>query len=188
MPKPDADRKTPDTVEEFLRDGPYPGIPSPGAFVDEEGNEVDFLLAADLSGMAQALVTETPRFSFLRLHDLKVVYLWAKTGGKRDGKQVWGKCQKPSGLLKHFAGCAFVVMLSADHLTAAQASRKKIEAVLYHEHCHMAVNQDGDPITVGHDWTGFNDELLAYGAWEADLRMMVQVAHQVPMPGFEQAA
>lgn len=141
--------------------------PAPTEERFEDGGE--FVVAPDLAGIAARLIEDHPRLG--HLNDTGVICLWKKTGGKTRGVPTIGKCQKPSGMLKHFVGADFVVWLAADHARDAGLTQRQVEAALYHELLHTGVNEEtGRPTTVGHDVEMFAAEIEEYGLWKADLQ------------------
>lgn len=143
----------------------YP-VPDEAAF---ESENAAFLPADDLRRIGAALIAEFPYFSHLR--SARIVYLWKAKGGQKGGKNTLGTCQKPSGLLRHFSDADFVVCLSADHLSDAEAPAWQVEATLHHELLHAWVDSEsGKYVVRPHEWEGFGAEIERYGAWDQNLR------------------
>jgi hypothetical protein len=135
--------------------------------------------AVDLDGIASALVaTKRPELAAHMKFD--VVYLWKEKGGSRDGQLTLGKCVLVRGLLAHFVPAQFVVWLAADHLRDLKASAWFVEAILFHEMTHVG-EEDGNPIAVPHDFTGFASELRHYGAYKDDLLLAAKACEQLPL-------
>ena len=143
--------------------------PAAEAFIDEYGNPAEFIPAPDLEQRAEQLITRHKRFS--HLDDFEVIYLWKAEGGASGGSATLGKCQKPSGLLKHFSQAHFVIWLAADHARKRLLSANQLEGILYHELCHAGV-VEGKPVIVPHDWAGFAAEIEEYGFYLSDLRVI----------------
>lgn len=78
---------------------------------DEHGS--DFLPAPDVQNLAFELIERWPEFEHLQSADLG--FAWKQKGGESAGKPVFGKCSKPSGLLKFFSQRTFVIWLAADN-------------------------------------------------------------------------
>ena len=147
-------------------------VPTETEFGDDE-----FIASTALAHRAEILTERHPDL-FDHIADLKVVYLWKKTGGKSKGKGVYGKTAKASGLVKHFSEHAvFVIWLAADHCRGAAYTERQLEALLFHEMCHTSVaeadsetGRGGGPTLVPHDVEMFRAEVEVYGLWDADLR------------------
>jgi len=121
------------------------------------------------------------RFSYPELVNASVTVLWKAKGGRSNGKNTLGKCQKASGLLGYFVPSTFVIWLAADHLRGK--TTHQIEAVLYHELKHIGLDDNGDPCVVAHDFTGFLSELDRYGCYLEDLAIAKAHFEQARLPG-----
>jgi len=139
-----------------------------------------YFAASDLDGMATALL-EAYELDLQPHRTFDVAYLWKQKGGTRDGKAVLGKCVLVRGLLAHFCPARFIIWLAADHLRDAKASRYLVEAILYHEMLHVGEDEDGEPVLIPHEFTGFAAELRRYGAYTHDLRVAHQAFEQMPL-------
>lgn len=161
-------------------------VPLAAEFTGEDGEPTEFLPAADLERLMGYIADRWTEMAFL--HGLSVVCLWRGAGGKAGGAATLGKCQKPSGLLKHFAEADAVVWLAADHCRGMLLSQQQIEALLYHELSHIWIDEDGKLSIRAHDFSGFTGEITRYGLWLDDLRRMDKAIKQINLPGFETAA
>lgn len=142
----------------------YP-VPGEEKFVKED---CDYLEAPDLEQIAGKLIEVQGGFGYLR--ELKIVYLWKRKGGKRGGKAILGRCQRPTGLLTKFCDADFIVWLGADHHAALRSTRFQVEATVFHELCHTDLDEEKDqPRLVPHDYEGFCREVEIYGVWHSDL-------------------
>ena len=148
-------------------------IPEDGEFEDE----AEFLKSSNLVDLAYRLIESKATW----LRGRSIVFLWKKTGGKTKGKPTLGKCEKPSGLLKHFADYDFVIWLGADNMRAAKFGQMEIEATLFHELCHAWIDEDGDTQILPHDFEGFCSEVREYGLWRLDLKIMHETAKQLKL-------
>ena len=144
---------------------------------DEFEGEDEFLKSSDLVDLAYRLIESKATW----LQGRSVAFLWKKTGGNAKGKPRLGTCQKPTGLLKHFADYDFVIWLGADNMRAAKFGQAEIEATLYHELCHAWIDEDGDPQVLPHDYEGFCSEMKEYGLWRPDLRQMHETTKQMKL-------
>ncbi|OGT54313.1 MAG: hypothetical protein A3E01_15220 [Gammaproteobacteria bacterium RIFCSPHIGHO2_12_FULL_63_22] len=131
----------------------------------------DFAPAPDLEYIANYVIpAKLPDFP-----ECSVTYLWKKKGGAKSGKGVYGKLTKSSGLVGYFAGTEYVLWLAADHIKALGFTAYQVEALLFHELCHIDIEEDEDSeegklTTKGHDIEAFRAEVEHYGFWDEDLR------------------
>ena len=184
-----AEPVAPDAVSGHVTDRPHdrPFVPPDEHFGDEE-----YLESRELEHIGQALIERYPEFAFLRgaASEGRLAFVWKRKGGKSGGKAVWGKCQRPSGLLRFFSQVEFVIWIAADYGSAFGWTNLELEALLYHElkHCGWEENEETGEIkliVVAHDDHLFWDELKRYGAWKQELRQTGRVYAQVALPGGE---
>ena len=152
----------------------------------------DYRPAPDLVAIARQL-QERHDATFAHLNECRVVYLWKREGGKSNGKETHGKCQKPSPLVKFLTGgdsggADFIIWLAADHLTNHEYTRLQVEAILFHEMLHTSLDEPeevGKPAKakiVAHDVEAFELEVEVYGLWRLELRSMARtMAGQLPL-------
>lgn len=177
-------KKKPVVVDEVKAsldpDRPVP-IPEDHHFIDDEDHETDFLQAQELRGIALNLInTHETRFSHLA--NASFVVLWKRIGGSKAGKFTLGQTQRTGGLVRFYAEVEFVIWLAADHLRILKPDRKQIDALLFHELCHIAWDpMKGRRYIVGHDFQGFIAEVKEYGAWMKDLELAARVMQQLPL-------
>lgn len=135
---------------------------------DDEFDDVDFMTGEYITAVANNLFATKVKW----IADLSIVYLWKRKGGYGKGKAVLGKCQRPTGILKHFANYDFVIWLAADNMRDANFRELQVEATLYHELCHAGHDLKGNPVVIPHDYEGFCAEIMEYGLWRSDLKAM----------------
>lgn len=136
----------------------------------------EFTAAPDIERIAGELIA---RHRLTVQANATILYLWRDKGGRTQGKATYGKCSKASGLVRHFSEADAVIWLAADHLREAGATATEVEAVVFHELCHLAENAEGELIVVGHDFQGFESELRHYGTTARDLRPLVHATRQL---------
>lgn len=154
-----------------MEPGELYGAPSEKLFdIDGEG---DFLPTPDLQDIAQVLIDRCTEFEHLL--GQKIIYLWRREGGEQQGLATMGKCQKTSGLIKHFAESEWVIWLAADHVNSYSLMRGQVEALLHHELCHAGemIDKEGNKKAkvIGHDFDGFIANVRRYGAWNENLKL-----------------
>ncbi len=150
-------------------DGQYP-VPEANKFFDDETTRpTAFLDAPDLYRLALRLIDSHPE-KFAHLSQARFTCLWKKEGGLHDGKITLGKTSRATGFAKYFGAVDIVIWLAADHLR--HYCRRNVEAVLYHELCHVGWDADSGLITLlPHDFEGFAAEVREYGQWRYDLEV-----------------
>lgn len=137
--------------------------PGDGAF----GTEA-YLVAPDLTRLATVLIDRHKRFVFHGTLDIK--YLWKRKGSKSKGFTTLGTCQQTGGALQFYSDADFLICLSADAMRERKFTPKQIEAVLYHELCHIGFNDKMQPMLRNHDWAGFISEIEEYGLYLDDMQ------------------
>ena len=141
-------------------------IPKDAEF--EAADNAAFILGQDISEEAHKLY-----FKHARLNtNYRIDFLWKRTGGARNGAPTLGACQKPSGLLAYFSGCDFVIWLAADHCKEQGLDDEQMEALLFHELCHIGQDDKGKPILLPHNFEGFRAEIEEYGLHDDRAKMM----------------
>lgn len=168
-------------------DTAYPRIPVPDAFDDG-----DFLRAKDIEAIAALLIGHYEG-QFAHLRKLSIGYAWKRTGGAPHGSRTLGKTVKASGLTRYFSGHDFIIWLAADHLREFNdddnpATFWQVEAIVYHEMMHVAVDLNGAPILRAHDFEGFAKEVTEYGAWDETTIVMRRAFKQMEMFAAEEMA
>lgn len=143
-------------------------VPAKEAFLDGE-----FLEADELGQIGQALIESRPVFASLA--DAKVIYLWKRKATEKP-RRLLGKCQRPSGLLRHFSNADFVVWLAANNCQGFTAWQ--VEALVFHELKHARMDEDAVPVLVPHDWEGFVEEIERYGLWKGDIRPIAEAGEK----------
>lgn len=131
-----------------------------------------------LEKLGEDLIAEYEDFAYIQT--AKILYLWKEKGGKSGGKDVLGKCQKPSGLLAHFARADFVIWLGADNVRDRHMKEEQIKALLFHELKHCGFDHEtGDFIVVGHEFEGFAREIELFGYWREDIHGIAAACEHV---------
>ena len=152
-----------------------------------EFGQSDFLDSDDIKTVAERVIRA--KLQHLDDGELLIDYRWKKKGGKSGGNAVLGKCVKLSGLARHLAlGAHFCVWLGADYVRAMKLDDRQIEALVYHELCHIEREEPEDedkPVVyriAGHDAEVFFAELREYGAWRPSLVELEQTIRQLSLP------
>lgn len=131
-----------------------------------------------LKALAGTLIDRHPDLAHVKMLDVR--FMWKRKGGESGGKAVYGKCVKPGGLLRHALSAAdFVIWLAADQCQGF--TRHQVEALLYHELCHIGRDEDGKRSLVPHDVEAFASEVREYGLWMSDLRTFGKAVRQLAL-------
>lgn len=134
----------------------------------------EFWEAPDLEDLAEKLIAaKLPDFP-----ECEVRYLWKGKGSRTNGKAVFGKTLKTSGLTGYFGHSDYVIWLAADFVGDTPFSNFQVEALLYHELLHVSVEEDENgnrKLGVrAHDFEGFREEIEEYGFWDSDTRAIAR--------------
>ena len=155
---------------------------------DSEFGDDEYFVSGALANRARVLISRHPEH-LDHLRRLSVTYLWKRQGGKSKGRATFGKCSKPSGLLKHFSEAHFVIWLAADHCRAAGYTDREIEALLFHEMLHTSVSEvdentgrGGGPALLPHDLEVFRAEVEIYGLWAPELQEVAPAFAKASQP------
>lgn len=103
----------------------------------------------------------------------------------RAGKAIAGKAKKASGLLQHFAGADFVIVVSDAFWV--DMDRRRRTALVDHELCHCSIDHDDDGnrswVLAGHDTEEFTAVIDRHGLWHDGLKPFAEaVARQLELP------
>jgi Putative phage metallopeptidase len=165
---------------------------------DDFGGE-DWITGPETQGLhdlAALLIEREPRFVHLSeegpggetddgedLPPIRIRYAWRRKGPTSQGLPVMAKCQKMSGLAKHYGVTDFTIWLSADLIRQREWTDDQLAACLWHELRHIGFDDDKASI-IGHDYEIFSGELEKWGAWRQELEDLVVEARQLDLPGF----
>ena len=119
------------------------------------GGSGQFWSAPDLEEIGEALIKEY----FPDFPECEIDYLWKGDGGRSGGKATLGKTEKPSGLTLYYGNTDYVIWLAADHVGGLEFTNWQVEALLYHELCHVREEEDENGnkklAIAPHDFEGF---------------------------------
>lgn len=157
--------------------------PPESAFWSGERNEQQaYIYAVDLEQIAAELIDRYDEFVHLRgKNGLKIRYYWSAAAPKSGGRVLFGSCHRTTGFLGYLTAADYAISLSARALADMHATRRQVEACLYHELCHTGVDlKTNKPVTVPHGVEAFANEVRRYGVWRPSLIAM-QEAMQLPL-------
>lgn len=150
----------------------------------------DFRESPDLERIVARLIASKEQFAFLREYQQEIVVLWKRKGGVKGNKITLGKCQALSGPARHFSDRRYLIWAAADHCRRAGLSQEQLEALIFHELCHLAPGDENEatgeqapPVIIGHDFEGFVAELTVYGLWTPALQEARNALEQLPLFG-----
>lgn len=154
----------------------------PPLSMDFAGDE--FLVSHDLRVAAEEMIEEFPELNHVK--NYRVVYLWKAKGGTKGEKHRLGNCERVSGMKGFFAKADFIIWLARDHAITLDMTSRQLEALLYHELCHVSfeVKDNGEEVTkvAQHDVELFYDEIRRYGLWTTDLETAQETFRQARIP------
>jgi len=141
----------------------------------------DFIRSETLERLARVLVERHAELGFIDEHGFTFQVLWKRRGGTKGGRQTLGKCLLQTGLTKFYSGQDWVIWLAADHVRLMGLNAHGMEALVFHELKHCAMNEDPEseepptPATIGHDVEMFLSEVENYGIWASDIARAAEV-------------
>lgn len=143
-------------------------LPSSRIFIAPSGETMDYARGPDIERIADALIATCPELAFLQNVILR--YLWRRKKQTSQGLMVLGTCKPLSGIPQFaLGGGEFLVVLNAEGCRDAQLRAWQLEALIFHELCHIAPADPDEPGSqptgIGHDFEGFTAELERYGMW-----------------------
>jgi len=163
-----ADRKT--TMATLTGEQVAVAAKARSGFYIPHGFEEDFMEPLALQELVgEVMVRHGDKFD--QLQPLRIRFLWKRKGGKSAGGDTLSKTAKVGGVARFWGGCEVVVWFAADHCRARNFDRTKMEALIYHELCHIEVDEDGEAVLVGHDLEFFFDEVREYGNWAPGIQV-----------------
>jgi hypothetical protein len=144
-------------------------VPDDSKFAEAED---EFISAPDLKKIFNQLVKRYADFDHLNPDitdsQFTVTLFWKRKGGDSGGQAVFGKCIRPTQLLKHYVQTNYVIWIAADN-TRGRFNQRQMQALLFHEMLHTSVGEKGEPATTGHDFEGFVREIEEFGTWRKDI-------------------
>jgi hypothetical protein len=147
----------------------------------KEFSESEFISADDVLLPFYEALRRHFHDEFWFLEEARVKLFWKEKGGSSGGSDTLGKCQKPSGLLRHYSDCDFIIWIAADHCRARGFTNWQILALLYHEMRHTNFDNNTGKLTLqGHQFEGFVDELERFGGWRLSALNIIEAARRLP--------
>jgi len=110
--------------------------------------------------------------------EVNIGFLFRSEPSYSKGKPVWGQCAKVSDKLRPFLASDFIIWLAEDEYARLDDTRR--DALIDHQLCHIAVNDNGGWRLRAHDVEEFNVILERYGPWTHDL--VVAQDHLIQLP------
>jgi hypothetical protein len=123
--------------------------------------------APELQNIAETLIERHGFLSDLAACDVR--YFWRRRTGVSKGRVKIGFLKRASDLLGHYSGADYILWLSATTARDGRFTDAQVEAAVFHQLCHLSIDDEGNYFKVNHDFEGFAQELTIYGPWTTDL-------------------
>jgi len=121
-----------------------------------DGEPEEYVKALVVQEIGEALMADIIRLSHLRRFTVHYLYRNKETWESK-GRTVYGRMQRPSGLLRSYSEADFIVLINWP-IWQAMTPMQRV-ALVYHELRHG----DLEGKVRGHDFEGFFDELSLFG-------------------------
>lgn len=112
----------------------------------------------------------------LRAEQHRIVYVFRSEAAVSNGKEVWGKARKVTGLNAFLARGGqpfFVIEIAADIWKHLEPSQQR--ALVDHELSHCYVTDTGDLTLLPHDIEEFGGIVHRHGLWHQDVQSFAKV-------------
>ncbi len=140
-------------------------FPFDGTLFTEEGQTL--ARAPVLEDIVTRLIAE--RNEFKDLQQFQFAVLWKR------GKMKWlGQVMKQGERALLLSGCHFVIEVCYTACREHACTARRMEALLYHELCHLFVDEGGKLSTVPHDVEEFHAVVARYGVQDEAQRVFVE--------------
>lgn len=113
----------------------------------------------------------------------RLAFFWKQRGGRSKGRNKLGDVKLEKGADKVLTKLDAVLWLAADHFENEPVER--ITAEIYHLLCHIGSHEEtGEIVLLPHDFDGFLDELVNFGAYTQPLAQAKAFFEQAKLPMF----
>lgn len=129
---------------------------------------VEYSEATEVELVARDIIQE--HHPDLRAYQHRITYVFRSEAAVSNGKQIWGKARKITGLNAYLARGGtpfFVIEIAADIWKDLEPNQKK--ALVDHELSHCYVTDEGDLQLLPHDIEEFGVIVHRWGLWRSDV-------------------
>lgn len=117
------------------------------------------------------MATELINDHHSHLAEAKIGYFFRSGTWTSNKREVWGKAQTVTGLMKHVTGLDFIITINQDIWVCLNDAQQR--ALVDHElqHCCKDEDKNGYPVwyTQGHDFEDFAAIIRRHGLWTEGL-------------------
>lgn len=148
--------------------------------------EPDWMFDNTLTKVGKKMIKDFPELGHLA--PFRFRFAWKRKGGNEKGEPRLGGIVRGNAVLRELGNTDFVVWLAADHCRDFTLTEKQRDANLFHQFSHCSVDEQGKPFISGHDFEGFEQEIVRYGAWSTNLQRATPVlleSLQPKLPGLD---
>lgn len=156
--------------EDLDADDLYP-VPPTGYFKSSHGKDLGYIEAPDLEAVADDVIESWPEFHGLQ--ELRIRVLWKDKGTPK----AMGMCKKAPADWRAIMGVDYLIWVGAEDVRSNYFTRRQVEALLYHELCHIEVDDETEKLRIApHDAEVFYMEFRRYGIWRRDHQRFGQLS------------
>jgi len=135
----------------------------------------EYSAAPDVEKIAQPIINANHR----HLKSVKIEYVFASKTPVTNGKSIWGKLIKISGVNAYLSGDVgdyFVMQISKPIWDELKPEKRK--ALVDHELCHGGVDAHGKLFIKPHDLEEFAEVVNRHGIWTTEVEKMAKAVQQ----------
>ena len=148
----------------------------------ENIKDQQFQIAHEAARLGKKLINKFHK----HLIDIRIEYVFLWKTPETNGREIWGRAKKLSGLNAWFASedredeplpdTFFVIEFSWQ--VWSQLNEKQKLALVDHELAHCSINDKLKPCLKSHDCEEFNQIIRRHGLWKDDVRLMLEAAKE----------
>jgi hypothetical protein len=118
------------------------------------------------------------------LADARMLYIFVDKAGSKNGRELWGKAKKVSGIFEWYAEKDFMLEIAKDKWDELDATQRRALVDHLLECCTGELNEESQKMS----WKlrdpevqEFTSILQKYGAWHSSLIPFISVAQQIKL-------
>ena len=116
------------------------------------------------SQIADRLIKTEESLQSIRESDVRIIYLSSDHELKKNGKLVFGQCEKVPDKYKWAVPCDFTITVFEPNVE--RLTEEQIRILLFHELLHVGIKKDGNEekyLIIPHDIEDFREVIERYG-------------------------